>query len=110
MSAKWFRSVNKDTGLLGAFQAMTPNGRVIVNKDKVGELDLSDSKSAAILNKFVESNTGRTSIDEKTGKQSIFFGYDSNRVYSAGEAKWKNINHTLAADEAGMVECTYTEV
>jgi hypothetical protein len=109
MNAKWFRSVNKDSGELGHYQAMTSKGRVIVNKDKVGELDLNDPKSSAILNKFVEANTGRTSADEETGKLSTFIGWESTRVYSKGEAKFA-INHIMASDEAGVVECSYTEV
>ena len=108
--AKWFRSINKDSGELGHYQVMTSKGRVIVNKDKVGELDLNDPKSADILNKFVDSNTGRTSMDEETGKLSTFIGWESTRVYSKGEAKFKQLNHVLASDEAGVVECSYTEV
>lgn len=108
MKAKWSRKIDSETGAKSNwYYVKTSQGLVLVSVKSVGELDLSKPKSAETLNKFVESNTARSSEPDEQGRVSHFFGDSSNLEQSVGEAKFTKFS-TAAPMEA--VQCEITEV
>jgi len=112
--AKWFRSSKKSidevTGEIvitpgKAFQLETNKGTILVPVSKVGELKLTDSKTAPLLDKFVKANEpGVKRVDPKTARISIFYGFDSNREYSDTDSKLSTL--TTTTSQGGVQEVT----
>jgi hypothetical protein len=85
-------------------------GRLVISKDAVGDLDMEDGKTVAILDKFVKANTGTTVVNAD-GSYTTYFGFGaSTRKYASVESKTNSINHTLASDQVVEIEYKLAEI
>lgn len=103
----WYISTAADSK--GNYILQTTEGKLVIKREEIGDLDLSKPASVAKLDKFVNSNTGRSIKDDDSGKLTTFFGFgEGTREYASTESKVSHIKHVMA-ETAEAVEAEYEE-
>lgn len=103
MKKSWYVSEaeNSKRNFILAFKddAKGTSGRIVVSKDAVGDLDISEPKTVTILDKFVKGNKGNTVVNEN-GFLTVYYGFGaSTRKYAETETKLSAFSQTLVTNE-----------
>jgi hypothetical protein len=84
--------------------------RLIVSKNAIGDLDISDPKAVTTLDKFVTANKGVTILNEDGSYRTLFGFGAGTRKYAATESKLKAFDFAKADNDLLEVSANETEL